>query len=204
MRDLTVPSGSSSVVAISPCDLPWKKASVTTASCSGGRMASAAAHAVVLLHRVDRLVRRGRRRRQEERVVGIKHAPAVAAQRVDAQISGDREDPRADRRFGRVVGRGFAPYDEHRVLRQLLGELVTGATILHIGLHPRCEIIEQGDEGAGIAALGDGHEMTPVDLAGIEREGRDRALLLSHAGAQLRRWRKSGDRGSHFLFPCRY
>ena len=70
----------------------------------------------------------------------------LASMRVDAQITGDRENP--GRRPGacRVKQSGLPPDRQHRLLRQFLGSCLAGAGTLHESFDPRSKILEQGSQ----------------------------------------------------------
>ncbi len=90
-------------------------------------------------------------------VVGRLHRAAdVAPVVVDAQVARDRVEPGRHLCARRVETRGAPPQGHHRLLRQLLGQRLVGATAYEKTLDARCKVAEQRGEGRSVAGLGHG------------------------------------------------
>lgn len=77
-------------------------------------------------------------------------AALLAPQRIDAQITRDREDPRRSAVAAGHKQVGFAPNGEHRFLGYFFGHRLAGAGAAYESFHAGSKMLEQGNEGRAI------------------------------------------------------
>ena len=172
-RVLAVPSGMSSISAISAAVRPASEASTTARRCSSGRRRSAspAAAASTDVSAAASTAPEAVGGSRTTRSSGSKATVRRAAEHVDREPPADGEHPGVDRRQARIERSGVAPGPLERLLGDVLGELPIAAH--RDGQPVHLPLVPADEHGAGVAVAqrDGGQERGIVESVGARSPG---------------------------------